>query len=236
MSNNYVNLKFESNSFPKPKWMIKKYEKILPNGVKLRFGGANPEHFQINFFTTYPIHVSFTIKQEIIELHLTYDSKQKTKEHVSILNIENDDINKTVKKLEKQKKLIERCLPTWWWKKYGSIYRVIDIETPEFIFNQPIPLSMDPTFLKNNRSTRKHITHIKFKFGFVFDRNGKQKGLLCGDEEKGLMVFIKQAFLMKIINSFVNLDTLSEEIKTKREQFKHDLIQNGKWHTTATTL
>ena len=229
MPDDYVDLSFENSYFSRPKWMIKKYEKILPNGVKIRFGGANPEHFQINFFTTYPIHMSFTIRQEDVELHLTYDSKQEKKKHAKIFNIENEDIRKEVKKLQKQNKLIERCFPTHWWKKYGTIYRVLDTETPDFTFHQSIPLSIDPVFLKENRSTRKHITQIEFKFGFVFDVSGQQKGLLCGHEESGTIIFIKQAFLIKIINNFLNLDTLSEEIKKRREQFKEDLIKNGQW-------
>ena len=206
----------------------KKYK--MPDGTKIRFGGANPNHFQILFIIPhYPIHISFVIRSVDIELHLTYEQNH---EHEQIFCIKNDAIKQYVEGLKKQNGIIESCHPGQWWQKYH--YRVVDVDVYTLTFHQSSPFCIDPTLLKQNKLSKSNIIKITFTFGYVFDMGGKFKGLLCGDEEHNQVIFMKEVSVKRIIEECVQLQTLDPKINAKMEQFRQNLIKKGVWHNSTT--
>lgn len=207
----------------------KKY--VMPDGTKIKFSGANPKHFQILFIIPhYPIHISFVIRPEDIEVHLTHEpnSKHKQSVHKQVLYIKNEKIKQRVEDLRKQKNVVKSHRPQQWLRQYH--YRVIDIDIHELTFYQSSPFSIDLKFLKQKRLSKKNILKIRFTFGYAFDAAGNCKGLLCGDEENSQIIFIKMIFLRQIIEEFVNLHTLAPEIKVKIEEFGRKLLADGMWN------
>ena len=219
-----------------PKWMKKgkKYQAV--NGTKIKFGGANPDHFQILFIIPhYPIHISFVVRPDDIELHLTHQPnyKHERSEHEQVFRVKNEQIKQRVENLRKQKGAIEPYRPQKWWKQYP--HNVINVDMHELTYYQSSPFHVDLKFLKQNKLSKDDIHKIRFTFGYVYDTEGYCKGLLCGDEAHNRVIFVREVFLKQIVDELVNLHTLAPEIMTKIEQFGKKLIKDGMWNNQSIT-
>ena len=223
--------KLNNRSINASKWMQKGKKYVVPDGTKIKFIGANPKHLQILFIIPrYPIHISFVIRPEDIELHLTHEPNHKHKQsvHESILSIKNEKIKQRVEDLRKQNGVVKSHRPQQWLQQYH--YRVIDIDIHELTFYQSSPFSIDLKFLKQKKLSKRDILKIRFTFGYAFDTAGNCKGLLCGDKENNQVIFIKAVFLRQIIGEFVNLHTLAPEIRVKIEEFGRKLFADDMWN------
>ena len=216
-----------------PDWMKKgkKYQAV--DGTKIKFGGANVEHFQILFIIPhYPIHISFVVRPEGIEVHLTHQSKHEQGKHKQVFCVKKEQITQRVDDLIK-KGMIKPCRPQEWRQRYP--HNVINLDTYELTYYQSSPFHIDPKFLKQNKLSKNDIYKITFTYGYAFDPDGNGKGLLCGDEVRNRVTFVKEKVLKQIIDELVNLHALAPEIKTEIEQFREDLIKNGMWDNQLIT-
>ena len=192
-------------------------------GGTIIFAGTWPDLEIIFVAHNDRIHTSFVIKPRSLDLHFTYEPPKKTaltKIHQKVFRIDTEQISKQVNKYQNP-----RVITSYSWDQND---RLIDVDRHIVPFYQLGNNNiLDLKFLKKNRLSKNDLRTITFKFAYVFTKNGVWRGLLCGSQEKNLLIFIKKSFIQKIRKEFRQFNASEPEISIQRERFRQSLRDKG---------